>query len=378
MLNYPFRFPKEKAIFLERINRFVIKVRLKNKEVFAYLPNPGRLWELLLPETEVLLKKNSGKNRLSYTVLACKKENTYVLLHTHLTNKIIKKLIEEKKLAIFKGWRVIKEEPVYGASRFDLLLERIIDQKRKLLEIKTCTLFGKKIAMFPDAETKRGKKHLLDLGELTKKGKDTCVLFAVMHPEAEYFLPAYHIDMEFTKAFLKIKDLIEIKAISLEWDREFKEVVKVKELKIPFDILKKEAGNRGAYLLILKVDDFISVKGWELRAGFYVYVGSGKKNLDQRIKRHLRKNKKNRWHIDYLIEKAKIIKVIPIRTSEDLECRLAEELKKLSEASINGFGCSDCRCRSHLFYFSQDPIKSSEFQKFLVFYRIDRLCSYLK
>ncbi len=381
MLDYPFNFSKIKAIFLERLNRFVIKAKIKDKEVLAYLPNPGRLWELLLKDIELLLVKNKKPAKLSYTVLACKKANTYVLLHTHLTNKIIKNLIMEKKLNIFKDYRIIKEEPKYGHSRFDLLLENEKTHEKKFLEIKSCTLFGKEIAMFPDAETKRGTKHLLELKELALNKEKTGILFVIMNPNIRFFLPAYHIDIEFAQTFLKVRDLIDIKAISLKWDKTFSYVTEIKEVKIPFDILEKEALNKGAYLLILKLKKFekikLSNKNWELKPGFYIYVGSAKRNLKQRINRHLRKKKNKKWHIDYLIEKTDWIKVIPIRTSEDLECRLAEDLSLLAEDKVLGFGCSDCRCPSHLFYFSENPINNSKFQNFLIYYRIDRLCSYL-
>ena len=77
--------------------------------------------------------------------------------------------------------------------------------------------------------------------------------------------------------------------------------------------------------------------------GYYFYVGSGG---IARISRHLRKEKKIKWHIDYLLRKARVIDVILSRHSE---CNTARLLDR-HFACIKGFGCSDCHCKSHLFY----------------------------
>jgi len=170
ILKYPFNFEKIEAVFLKRVNRFVVKIKLKNRGVFAYLPNPGRLWELLLPGRELLVFRNNNPSTLPYIVLACKKDSNFVLLHTQLTNKIVKSLIEEKRIDCLKTFSVLKEEISFNLSRFDLLLGNKKSSEKFVLEVKTCTLFGNKIAMFPDAETKRGRKHILELIELKKKG----------------------------------------------------------------------------------------------------------------------------------------------------------------------------------------------------------------
>ena len=83
--------------------------------------------------------------------------------------------------------------------------------------------------------------------------------------------------------------------------------------------------------------------------GFYAYCGSAMGGLKARINRHLRRKKKVRWHIDYLLEEGRVKRVIYAPTDERLECQLAQ---KLGEAfhSFHGFGSSDCPCPSHLFF----------------------------
>lgn len=376
-IEYPFNFKKIKATFLKRLNRFVVKAKFKNKEVLAYLPNPGRLWELLLPGKPLLLFENNKPSKIPYTVLACQKNSNFILLHTHLTNKVIKKLVEEEKIEFLKGFVVLKEEVSFGSSRFDLLLEKKHTQERLILEIKTCTLFGKKIAMFPDAETKRGTKHILELREIQRKGLKSGILFVVMNPEIKYFLPAYHIDYEFSKALIEAKEEILIKALSLKWDETFTYIKEIKELQIPFDFFKK-IEDKGTYLLVFELKNEEKIKIGNLgekifKKGFYVYVGSSMNNLSKRIKRHFRKKKKLKWHIDYLLLKASNLKSIPIRSAEKLECEIAKELFSISDKPILRFGSSDCKCESHLFYFFQNPFENEVFQNLIIKYRIDRI-----
>ena len=87
----------------------------------------------------------------------------------------------------------------------------------------------------------------------------------------------------------------------------------------------------------------------ELLAGIYWYVGSAQRNLSSRIDRHARKSKPLRWHIDYLSVHADMIGAIVMKGDKDRKCIIATELAKLL-TQIPGFGASDCRCSSHLFY----------------------------
>ena len=114
--------------------------------------------------------------------------------------------------------------------------------------------------------------------------------------------------------------------------------------------------NTGAYMLIMFLDKDrkikIGVNGpIKFKKGFYIYVGSAMKNLRQRIERHLSDDKKIHWHIDYFLKYAKIVDVIAFETSERIECKLAKNIEKQADATLIGFGSSDCKCAGHLFYF---------------------------
>ncbi|APV44736.1 Uri superfamily endonuclease [Dehalogenimonas formicexedens] len=109
---------------------------------------------------------------------------------------------------------------------------------------------------------------------------------------------------------------------------------------------------KGVYILLVELpkDSEINTlrRKFNLPKGFYLYVGSAMNNLETRIARHLSPNKKRHWHIDYLLDVSRIMAVFRAQTGSRMECELAGRLDDLK--SIRGFGCSDCRCRSHLFY----------------------------
>ncbi len=120
---------------------------------------------------------------------------------------------------------------------------------------------------------------------------------------------------------------------------------------------------RGTYLLLFKLDkeEKISIgrKGAFLfPAGFYVYVGSHMRDTDSRIARHARKlgqNKKPKWHIDFLREKAILLGVVKISSNIKKECEVSREFSKFGKIACPGFGSSDCNCPTHLWYFDTNP-----------------------
>mgnify|MGYP005636939097 CR=1 FL=1 len=90
-------------------------------------------------------------------------------------------------------------------------------------------------------------------------------------------------------------------------------------------------------------------------SGIYAYVGSAQNGLEKRITRHLRRNKKKFWHIDYLLEdeNTKIVNILYKVAPRREECRMAKEINKIG-LPVKGFGSSDCKCKSHLFKLNND------------------------
>jgi len=89
---------------------------------------------------------------------------------------------------------------------------------------------------------------------------------------------------------------------------------------------------------------------FDFPAGVWLYVGSAQKNLQARLDRHGRADKKLRWHIDYLSAQATMLGAIMIPGDKQRECETAAQLGELHARPIRNFGASDCRCGGHLFY----------------------------
>jgi len=112
---------------------------------------------------------------------------------------------------------------------------------------------------------------------------------------------------------------------------------------------------KGIYVLIIKITQPISTKIGALGitsfpVGLYAYVGSAQNNLETRVKRHLRKEKRLFWHIDYLLDAAaaEVLEVYCLEGGKNCECQIAQRLAKQCEP-VPRFGCSDCHCNSHLY-----------------------------
>lgn len=132
--------------------------------------------------------------------------------------------------------------------------------------------------------------------------------------------------------------------------------------------LVSQLSTSGVYTLILFVSKETtmtigSLGRQKFPMGYYSYAGSalgkGSSNLKHRISRHLRKEKRRFWHIDYLLadQNMSVETVVAAETNENMECILNSYMKKMSgaEVPVNGFGASDCKknCGSHLLYFPE-------------------------
>ncbi len=373
--------PIEKAIFLRRPNRFTLVCRQNGKDVQTYLPNPGRMWELLLPGATVYLERTpstKGKinNKMPYTAVAIQKEDCPVMVHTHRANDLARDLIEKDLIPGLEGAKIVRREIKEGRSRFDFLLQT--GKGEIFLEVKSCTLFGRQVAMFPDAVTTRGKRHIEELAGLAKRGTAGAVLFLIFWPRAKVFMPEYHTDLEFARALLAAREKISIIPLAVELQDDLSLTSRIRLLQIPWDIVAREAKDRGIYILVLKLAEGANLEIGKLgkirfQKGYYLYVGSARRNLSQRIQRHRRMRKRLFWHVDFLRANAEFHLALPIRTQDVLECEMARAIKNISDWEVPHFGSSDCSCASHLYGMVKDPLQSPKFISLLQYYRMDRL-----
>jgi sugar fermentation stimulation protein A len=366
-----------KAHFLSRPNRFLIRGELNGRTLSAFLPNPGRLHELLLPGRVVhLIKEKESKDRKThYTAVAVDREGHPIMLHTHRTNDVARYLLQKRKIPGLEEARILRSEVRMGRSRFDFLLKE--KGKEIILEVKSCTLVGERVAMFPDAVTERGSRHLKDLASLSKEGIKTAIVFIVHWPFARVFMPDYHTDLSFSQTLLQTRSSIQVIPVSVGWEQDLSLSPRVGILQIPWNDIEREAKDRGSYLLILNLKKRQKIEVGKLgrvsfKKGFYIYVGSAMANLSKRMERHRHIKKQHHWHIDELRTVAEFHSVLAIRSSDRIECGIAKAMSEIAEWTIPGFGSTDCSCSTHLFGVPKDPLHSENFHKLLQYFRMDR------
>jgi len=117
---------------------------------------------------------------------------------------------------------------------------------------------------------------------------------------------------------------------------------------------------RGSYFLVIKVERDMIVrtkrKEFPLKAGYYVYVGSAMNSLEKRVERHFKKDKKLHWHIDFLLKESKLLRAYLIPSDAKIEEELSMEVSKFGKP-VEGFGASDLKIGSNLYYFKDEPDK---------------------
>jgi Uri superfamily endonuclease len=111
---------------------------------------------------------------------------------------------------------------------------------------------------------------------------------------------------------------------------------------------------KGSYILVVELEKDQTIQIGKFgkiyfSSGFYAYVGSALNGLEQRINRHLRKDKKTHWHIDYLLKQGKISDIFYKKSDTKKECNFVKKFEEKLLPILN-FGSSDCKCRSHLFH----------------------------
>jgi len=369
--------------FLDRPNRFVCHAEVNGKTVLCHMPNPGRMRELLFPGSTLYLTPNRPGLRTAFRVVGIEKgtERDIFYLDTTKANDVAAFLVQNHKIPGWEDYDLLEREVTMGDSRFDLLLGNRKTGDAFPVEVKSCSLAGKKGAMFPDAPTERGEKHLSHLVKMTREGQHAGLLILVHYSKAEWFMPNYHTDLEFSRIFFEGVDSLDWKAAVIPWTKEFTMPQSVRLIGSSRKALEEEMGNAGDYMIILqlKASQTITVGSLgpvDFAEGYYVYVGSAKRNLEQRVAHHRAIRKKMHWHMDYLRKEADFAGAIFVRTREDLEHDLAKALASISDWSIPEFGCTDCHCKTHLFGFKENPMHNPSFLRIEEEFEINRLQKY--
>jgi len=194
------------AFFLKRPNRFVAHVVLDGKEEIVHVKNTGRCQELLQPNARVILEESQNPNRKTkYSLIAVYKNELLVNMDSLAPNTVVWEGIKANKIDEIKHLTVLKKEVTFGQSRFDLYFERQ-NSKKGFVEVKGVTLENQGVAMFPDAPTLRGTKHVQEMMRAVKDGYQGYIIFLVQMQGVKLFTPNHIMDQDFSNALKEAKE----------------------------------------------------------------------------------------------------------------------------------------------------------------------------
>lgn len=170
--------------FLRRPNRFIAHVQTENGLEICHVKNTGRCAELLVPGAEVTLAvgKNPGR-KTRCDLVAVQKGNLYINMDSQAPNRAAAEALPR----LFPGLTLLRPEAVFGASRLDFYLEQ--GERKTFVEVKGVTLEENGLALFPDAPTERGVKHMKELENCLREGFGAAVLFMIQMKGVTCFSP---------------------------------------------------------------------------------------------------------------------------------------------------------------------------------------------
>jgi len=188
------------GIFLKRPNRFIAHVLINGEEEIVHVKNTGRCKELLIPGAKVVLEDYSqNPNRKTrYSLIAVWKGEMLVNMDSQVPNEVVFEALREGKINEIGDISYLKREVAFGSSRYDIYYES--KDKKAFMEVKGVTLEDKGIAMFPDAPTERGAKHVLEMMEAVKEGYEGTIFFLIQMKGPKELRPNWQMDENFSEA----------------------------------------------------------------------------------------------------------------------------------------------------------------------------------
>lgn len=217
-----FSQPLIKGKFLKRYKRFFADVEINGEVVTAHTPNTGSMKSCLFEGSDCYVSfVDDPKRKLKYTLEMLKTPTAWVGVHTGHPNKIVKESFENKTIPHWRKFEFIKSEAkINDKTRIDLALwkkqpglgeikkwsvDLLNEFNFHFVEVKNVTLAENNIALFPDAVTTRGQKHLEELMQLVEHGHSCEIFFTVQRDDVDTFSPAKEIDPEYARLLKEAK-----------------------------------------------------------------------------------------------------------------------------------------------------------------------------
>lgn len=185
------------AKFINRPNRFIANIEIDGKIEVCHVKNTGRCKELLVPNATVFVQESaSSKRKTKYDLIAVYKGDRLVNIDSQVPNKVFHQWVLESNL--FEDITLVKPEAKYRNSRFDYYIETA--KSRIFIEVKGVTLEENGVALFPDAPTERGVKHINELISSLDEGYEAWIVFIIQMKDILYFTPNEKMDKAFSTA----------------------------------------------------------------------------------------------------------------------------------------------------------------------------------
>lgn len=193
------------AVFLERPNRFIARVLVDGVPETVHVKNTGRCREILQPGAAVILEKAGHPGRKTlYSMIAAYKGNILINIDSQAPNHVVYEGLSQGKLPELGNPVRLSREVRYGNSRFDLYYEN--ESEKGFIEVKGVTLERDGTALFPDAPTERGARHLLELAEAVKSGYKGWIFFLIQMNGPGCFQTNKATDPNFSAALIFARD----------------------------------------------------------------------------------------------------------------------------------------------------------------------------
>lgn len=202
----------EEGIFLQRLNRFTAFIWLRGEKTLCHIKNTGRCRELLVPGARVFCAKAENTARkTAWDLVTVEKQSRLFNLDSGAPNRAAAEWIAAK--GFLPDVTVCRPETVYQDSRFDFYLET--PDTRHYLEVKGVTLEEGGLALFPDAPTLRGLKHIAGLSACKQEGFEAHLLFVIQFENARGFSPNTGAQPAFADALARAREAgVELRAVS--------------------------------------------------------------------------------------------------------------------------------------------------------------------
>jgi len=221
-----FTAPLQPATLIKRYKRFLADVHTDDgRQTTVHCPNSGSMRGCSTPGSRVMLSTSPNPNRKYPQTLEMVQEgSTWIGVNTMRTNGIVAEAILEGRITELQGIeKLTREIKTSQSSRLDLLLER--GNEKIYVEIKNCSLAADGWAMFPDAVTARGTKHLNELESLVQQGHQGMLFFCIQRADVERFKPAADIDPLYAQTLKEVAARgVRIVAYQAEVTPEFIEI----------------------------------------------------------------------------------------------------------------------------------------------------------